>query len=82
MIGAGTGALIGSISTTGGDHLEGAASVLAGAGIGAVVGMFVGGAIGAHHKTEKWVEVETESISISAGASCDGGVALTFGVRF
>jgi hypothetical protein len=82
LIGAGIGALIGSISTTGGDHLEGAASVMAGSGIGAVVGTFVGAAIGAKHKTEKWVDVEVESISISAGASRDGGGALSLGMHF
>jgi hypothetical protein len=81
--GAGIGALIGAISTQrSSDNLEKAMNTLAWSGIGAVVGMIAGGIIGANHKTEKWTEVEVESISISAGASCDGGVALILGVHF
>lgn len=44
--------------------------------------MIVGGTIGANHKTEKWTEVEVESISMSAGAGRNGDIAFMLSVHF
>jgi len=69
-----------SHSTT--DDLEVIEYGLEGAVFGAVLGMIAGGMIGANHKTEKWTDVELESISMSFGAGHNGDIALMLSVHF
>lgn len=82
LAGAGIGALIGVKDTQGEDSLEVWMNVLAWSGIGAGVGMLVGGVIGAVYKTEKWEQVPVESIAMSAGTNRDGGVSLMLSMHF
>ena len=77
LAGAGAGALVGASScgTCGGGEDVAAdrlLNTLAWAGIGAGVGMLVGGVIGAVHKNEKWETVPVSRWRLTAGPSRRG----------
>jgi len=87
LAGAGTGALVGALACkdhgclSGSDEM-GALVVALGAGIGGVVGMLAGGAIGASYKTDRWEAVPSGRWHVSTGPTGPGRFALALSVRF
>ncbi len=86
LAGAGTGALVGALACknqgclSGSDDLGGAVTALS-AGIGGVVGMLVGGLIGAH-KTDMWEAVPSSRWHVSTLPTGPGRFAGALSVRF
>jgi len=86
LAGAGTGALVGALACkdhgclNGSDEM-GALVVALGAGIGGVVGMLVGGVIGAH-KTDTWEAVPSSRWHVSTTPTGAGRLAFALSVQF
>ena len=86
LAGAGSGALVGALACknegclSGSDDLGGAVTALA-AGIGGVVGMLVGGRIGAH-KTDMWEAVPSSRWHVSTLPTGPARFAFALSVRF
>jgi hypothetical protein len=84
LAGAGTGALVGALACknclNGRDEM-GPLVVALGAGIGGVVGMLVGGSIGAH-KTDTWEAVPSSGWRVSTVPTGAGRFAFALSVPF
>ena len=86
LAGVGTGALVGALACKdhgcldGSDEM-GALVVALGAGIGGVVGMLVGGGIGAH-KTDMWEAVPSSRWQVSTLPTGADRLAFALSVRF
>ena len=84
LAGAGTGALAGALACNGclnGRDEMGPLVVALGAGIGGVVGMLVGGSIGAH-KTDTWEAVPSSGWRVSTVPTGAGRFAFALSVPF
>ena len=86
LAGAGTGALVGALACKNHDCLSGSDDMGAAveallAGIGGVVGMVVGGAIGAH-KTDTWEAVPSSGWRVSTLPTSAGRFAFALSVQF
>ncbi len=86
LAGAGTGALVGALACknqgclSGSDDMGAVVTALS-AGIGGVVGMLVGGGIGAH-KTDMWEAVPSSPWHVSTLPTGPGRFAFALSVRF
>ena len=85
LAGAGTGALVGASGNYGGGEDAGIDKILntlAWSGIGAGVGMLVGGIVGAMHKTERWEALPSSRWRLTAGPARGGlTIVLAYGGR-